>query len=136
LKIDNALMNITNVVAGVITKENLFFIAQRNRKKYLGLKWEFPGGKVDENETNEEALKRELKEELNISIFVDKKISEEKYKDETINIILHYYFCKIIDGTINLNEHEDSKWVSKDDFNKYDMIEGDKNIIHFLRESK
>ena len=125
-------MNITNVVAGVITKENLFFIAQRNRKKYLGLKWEFPGGKVDKNETNEEALKRELKEELNISIFVDKKISEEKYKDETINIILHYYFCKIIDGTINLNEHENSKWVSKDDFNQYDMIEGDKNIIHFL----
>ena len=63
-------MNITNVVAGVITKKNLFFIAQRNRNKHLGLKWEFPGGKVEKNETIEDALKREIKEELNIKIFV------------------------------------------------------------------
>ena len=69
-------MKITNVVAGVITKENFFFIAQRNRHKHLGLKWEFPGGKVDMNETNEEALKREIKEELNINILIKKKITQ------------------------------------------------------------
>ena len=125
-------MNITNVVAGVITKKNLFFIAQRNRNKHLGLKWEFPGGKVEKNETNEDALKREIKEELNIKIFVKKKITEEKYKDETIDIILHYYFCKIIDGVISPNEHENSMWILKNDFNKYDMIKGDRNIIRFL----
>ena len=132
LKIDIVFVNIANVVAGVITKKNLFFIAQRNRNKYLGLKWEFPGGKVETNETNEDALKREMKEELNIKIFVKKKIAVEKYKDKNINIILHYYFCKIIDGEINLKEHENSIWVSKNDFNQYDMIEGDKNIIRFL----
>ena len=125
-------MKITNVVAGVITKKNLFFIAQRNRNKHLGLKWEFPGGKVEKNETNEDALKREIKEELNIKIFVKKKIAEEKYKDETIDIILHYYICKIIDGVISLNEHENSMWILKNDFNKYDMIKGDRNIIRFL----
>ena len=125
-------MNITNVVAGVITKKNLFFIAQRNRNKHLALKWEFPGGKVEKNETNEDALKREIKEELNIKIFVKKKITEEKYKDETVNIILHYYFCTITDGKINLNEHENSIWVTRDNFNQYDMIDGDKNIIRFL----
>ena len=125
-------MNITNVVAGVITKKNLFFIAQRNRNKHLALKWEFPGGKVEKNETNEDALKREIKEELNIKIFVKKKIAEEKYKDETIDIILHYYICKIIDGVISLNEHENSMWILKNDFNKYDMIKGDRNIIRFL----
>ena len=70
-------MKITNVVAAVITNENLFFIAQRNRNKHLGLKWEFPGGKVDINETNEEALKREIKEELNINIFVKKKLRKK-----------------------------------------------------------
>ena len=125
-------MNITNVVAGVITKKNLFFIAQRNRNKHLGLKWEFPGGKVEKNETNEDALKREIKEELNIKIFVKKKIAEEKYKDETIDIMLHYYICKIINGVVSLNEHENSMWILKNDFNKYDMIKGDRNIIRFL----
>ena len=125
-------MKIINVVAAIITKGNLFFIAQRNRKKHLGFKWEFPGGKVDKNETNEEALKREIKEELNINIFVEKKITEEKYVDQSINIILHYYFCKITDGVIILNEHENSVWVSKNDIKYYDMIEGDSNIINLL----
>ena len=73
-------MNITNVVAGVITKENLFFIAQRNRNKHLPLKWEFPGGKVENNETNKDALKREIKEELNIKIFVKKKLLKKNIK--------------------------------------------------------
>ena len=125
-------MKIINVVAAIITKGNLFFIAQRNRKKHLGFKWEFPGGKVDKNETNEEALKREIKEELNINIFFEKKITEEKYVDQSINIILHYYFCKITDGVIILNEHENSVWVSKNDIKYYDMIEGDSNIINLL----
>ena len=125
-------MKITNVVAAIITKGNLFFIAQRNRNKHLGFKWEFPGGKVDRNETNEDALKREIKEELNVNIFVEKKITEERYVDQSINIILHYYFCKIIDGVIILNEHENSVWVSKSDIKYYDMIEGDNNIINLL----
>ena len=125
-------MKITNVVAGVITKEIFFFIAQRNRHKHLGLKWEFPGGKVDMNETNEEALKREIKEELNINILIKKKITQEKFKDDRIDIILHYYFCQIINGNIHLNEHEKSIWVSKNDLYRYDMVEGDRSIIHFL----
>ena len=61
-------MNQTNVVAAIIKEKNRYLIVQRNRKKHLGLKWEFPGGKVDINESNEEALQREIKEELNIII--------------------------------------------------------------------
>ena len=56
------------VVAAIIIKKNKYFIAQRNKSKHLGLKWEFPGGKVDANESLEEALKREIREELNIEI--------------------------------------------------------------------
>ena len=54
-------MNLINVVAAIVIKDNLYFIAQRNKKKYLGLKWEFPGGKVDINESNVEALQREIR---------------------------------------------------------------------------
>ena len=121
-----------NVVAAVIRKNNKYLIVQRNRKKYLGLKWEFPGGKVEENETFEEALLREIKEELNIKISLQDKIAEEKYKDEKIDIVLHYFLCTQESGTIELNEHEDLAWVEKKDFDKYDFAEGDGNIISLL----
>ena len=122
----------TQVVAAVIKKNNYFLIVKRNRKKHLGLKWEFPGGKVKENETFEDALKREIKEELNIKISLQDKIAEEKYKDEKIDIVLHYYLCNEKSGTIELNEHEDLAWVEKKDFDKYDFAEGDRNILSLL----
>ena len=65
----------TNVVAAIIKKNNQYLIVQRNRNKHLGLKWEFPGGKVHDNETFEEALSREIKEELNITINMHEKIA-------------------------------------------------------------
>ena len=71
-------MGQTKVVAAIIKKNNLFLIVQRNRNKHLGLKWEFPGGKVLSNETSKEALIREIKEELNVTINVQEKIAEEK----------------------------------------------------------
>ena len=122
----------TNVVAAIIKKNNKYLIVQRNRKKHLGLKWEFPGGKVQKNETFEEALAREIKEELNIKVSLQDKITEEKYKDEKIDIILHYYLCTQESGTIKLSEHEDLAWVEKKDFDKYDFAEGDGNILALL----
>ena len=71
-----------NVVAAIIKKNNQFLIVQRNKNKHLGLKWEFPGGKVQESETFEKALLREINEELNITIIIHEKIAEEKYKDD------------------------------------------------------
>ena len=122
----------TNVVAAIIKKDNHFLIVKRNRKKHLGLKWEFPGGKVQENETFEDALIREIKEELNIKISLQDKIAKEKYKDEKIDIVLHYFLCTQEDGTIELNEHEDLAWVEKKDFDKYNFAEGDGNILALL----
>ena len=122
----------TNVVAAIIKKNNQYLIVQRNRNKHLGLKWEFPGGKFYGNESFEEALKREIQEELNITINIHKKIAEEKYQDEKIDIILHYYLCSHKNGTIKLNEHENLAWVEKKDFEKYDFAEGDGKILSSL----
>ena len=126
------MIQLTNVVAAIIKKNNYFLIAQRNRKKHMGLKWEFPGGKVNKYETFEQALKREIKEELNISINIHKKIAQEKYKDEKIDIFLHYYLCSKKNGVIKLNEHENIAWIEKKDFTKYDFAEGDGNILPSL----
>ena len=121
-----------DVVAAIIVKNNHYFIAQRNRNKHMGLCWEFPGGKVEKNENFEEALKREIKEELNISILINKKIGVENYQDNKINVKLHYYLCSHIDGEFILNEHEDSAWVAKNEFNNYNFAKGDKDIISLL----
>ena len=121
-----------DVVAAIIKKENTYLIVQRNRGKYLGLKWEFPGGKVEPNESFQEALLREIHEELNIDINIHEKLAQEKYKDSEINIVLHYFLCSIKDGTIKLNEHEAMSWVDKKDFGKYDFVEGDGNITSLI----
>ena len=127
-------MKAVDVVAAIIKLNSKFLIAQRNRKKHLGYKWEFPGGKVNSNESFLFALSREIKEELDIDIKVGKKIAIEKYTDDKINIILHYYLCTKKNGKIKLIEHENLAWVTKKQTDLYDMVEGDKKIVKFLEE--
>ena len=129
--LDNS-MKSEDVVAAIIKKGNLYLVTQRNKDKYMGLKWEFPGGKVEANETLQEALTRERYEELNININVYEKIAEERYKDSEINIVLHYFLCSIKDGVISLNEHEAMEWADKTDFDKYDFVVGDGNITSLI----
>ena len=121
-----------DVVAAIIKKDNSYLIAQRNKNKYMGMKWEFPGGQVEPNETFHEALSREIQEELNININVHNKIAEEKYEDDQINIILHYYLCSEKSGTMRLNEHESIAWIEKKDFDKYAFVAGDGNVLSRL----
>ena len=129
--LDNS-MKSEDVVAAIIKKGNLYLVTQRNKDKYMGLKWEFPGGKVEANETLQEALTREIYEELNININVYEKIAGERYKDSEINIVLHYFLCSIKDGVISLNEHEAMEWADKIDFDKYDFVVGDGNITSLI----
>ena len=121
-----------NVSAAIITKDNKYFIAKRNKNKHLGGFYEFPGGKQDVNETLQETVIREIKEELDVHVCVGSKLGEEHYKDDKINVHLHYFFCTIISGDIVLKEHEDSAWVTKEEFKNYEFAEGDKDIISLL----
>ena len=121
-----------DVVAAIIIKNGKYFIAQRNRNKHMGLSWEFPGGKVEKEETFEIALKREIKEELNIEINIKNKLGEENYQDDKINVKLHYFICSHFNGEIILREHEDSAWITKNEFKNYNFAEGDSDIIKLL----
>ena len=121
-----------DVVAAIIIKDDKYFIAQRNRNKHMGLSWEFPGGKVEEGESFEIALKREIEEELNIEINIKNKLGEENYQDDKINVKLHYFICSHFNGEIILSEHEDSAWVAKNEFKNYNFAEGDTDIINLL----
>ena len=125
-------MNPIDVVAAIIKREDYYLLAKRNKDKYMGLKWEFPGGKVEQNETFKEALSREILEELNVNIQIHSKVAEESYHDEEINIVLHYYMCTLIDNDIVLSEHEAIEWVKKQDFLNYEFVPGDGEITALI----
>ena len=125
-----------DVVAAVIqNEEGKILIAQRNLKKSQGGLWEFPGGKIEPNETKEEAIIREIKEEMDIDIetkkFIDQKIFN--YPDKDINLIA--IECKQIKGDIKLNEHEDIKWVNKNELRNFNFAPADKFIINAILEN-
>ena len=122
-----------DVVAAVIqNKEGKILIAQRNLKKSQGGLWEFPGGKIEPNETKEEAIIREIKEEMDIDIeakkFIDQKIFN--YPDKDINLIA--IECKQIKGDIKLNEHEYIKWVNKNELRNFNFAPADEFIVQTI----
>ena len=121
-----------DVVAAIIVKDNKFFIAQRNRQKHMGLSWEFPGGKVEKYESFQDALIREIKEELSVEINVLEKISSESVEDNNMIINIHYFYAEIHSGLIDLTEHADFRWINKSDFNSFDFIIGDERILPLI----
>lgn len=125
-------MSPKDVVAAIIKKDDYYLLAKRNKEKYMGLKWEFPGGKVEKDESFEEALSREILEELNVNIEIHNKVAEERYQDDEINIVLHYYMCSLIDTDIVLSEHEAIEWVKKQDFLNYEFVPGDGDITSLI----
>lgn len=123
-----------NVVAAVIKDENeKILITQRNLKKAQGGLWEFPGGKIEPNETRENAIVREIKEELDIDIEVKSYLSEKvfNYPEKDINLIA--LECKKINGEIRLLEHEDYKWVSKNELDNFQFAPADLFIIENIK---
>lgn len=123
-----------NVVAAVIKDENeKILITQRNLKKAQGGLWEFPGGKIEPNETRENAIVREIKEELDIDIEVKSYLSEKvfNYPEKDINLIA--LECKKVSGEIRLLEHEDYKWVPKNELDNFQFAPADLFIIDKIK---
>lgn len=120
------------VVAGVIYKDNKFLIAQRNLKKAQGGLWEFPGGKVEKGESYENALTREIKEEFNASIEVQEYIGENIHHYPEKGIKLLFYKARLLSEKIELLEHEDYKWITKEDKDNFEFAEADKVVFDLI----
>lgn len=118
------------VVAALIMKDGKMLIAKRStgNKDVIG-KWEFPGGKVEENETEKQAIEREIKEEFDILVRAEKFITNVISKDKKSEIDLKLYLCKYIDGKIKLNDHSDYNWVDKDEILDYDLADLDVELV-------
>jgi 8-oxo-dGTP diphosphatase len=117
-----------SVTAAVIEKDGKVLIARRKRP-FMGYSWEFPGGKLEDNETLEECLKREIREELAIEIEVGPLVSLNKHVLNCQSAIaLYAYRARYISGNIELNDHEEIKWVLPEDLIKYDFPDPDRLI--------
>lgn len=122
------------VVAAVIEHDNHYLCVQRNFNKfeYISYKYEFPGGKVEPNETNQEALIREIREELILEIQINEKIITVEHIYPDFKITMHTYMCNSKNREITLNEHIDYKWLKKEELNSLDWAAADLPIVDLL----
>jgi 8-oxo-dGTP diphosphatase len=126
--------NIINVTCAIIMIENKILVTQRSEKMKLPLKWEFPGGKLEENESEIDCIKREIKEEINIEIEVLRKLSNSIYDYGNFKINLIPFIAKHILGEIKLTEHKDYKLLQKKELLNLDWAEADLPIVEeFLK---
>lgn len=126
-------MKTIEVVAAVIKHDNKIFTSRRNYGEFENM-WEFPGGKIEEGETREEALIREIKEELELNIEVNKYLTTVEYDYPNFHLIMHCFMCTVIGGELRLNVHNDAKWTTLEELDKLNWIPADILVVEKLKE--
>ena len=119
----------------ILDSKGKILIAQRNLQKNFGGMWEFPGGKQEANESPEDALIRELKEELSIDVEVLQSFSPYDYRDESIEVSFYPIQCKIIGGMIVNNEHEEVKFISLEEIDNFEFAPPDYETVDLVKEN-
>ena len=131
-------MKTIRVVAAVIKAsddkaEPNIFATQRGYGEFKG-GWEFPGGKIEAGETSQEALKREIKEELDTEISVGEFIDTIEYDYPTFHLSMDCFWCQIVSGDLVLKEHEAAKWLTKEKLDSVDWLPADVTLIDKIKE--
>ena len=125
-------MKTVSVVAAVIKDKDRIFATARGYGEYKGW-WEFPGGKREEGGSGEEALEREIREELDSKIKIEKLICTTDYDYPGFHLTMDVYLASLIEGRLTLLEHEDAKWVSLDDIDALDWLPADWSVIEEIK---
>ena len=125
-------MKTVRVVAAIIRKGNKVFATQRGYGDYKD-GWEFPGGKIEPGETPQQALAREIKEELDTEIAVGDYLTTIEYDYPTFHLSMQCFWCKIVDGTPVLIEHEAARWLDLDHIDSVDWLPADLTIIPLIK---
>ena len=123
----------TEVVAAIIRKEDKIFATQRGYGEWKDW-WEFPGGKMEAGETPEEALNREIREELSTEISVDEFLCTVEYDYPAFHLTMHCYLCSLLTEALHLNEHEAAKWLTKDELESVKWLPADLVVIKALNK--
>ena len=122
----------TTVTCAIIEKEGKILIARRASDQTLAGKWEFPGGKVEVNESPEECLERELEEEFGIQVEVGEFITSNKHHYDHIDLELLAFHVKYISGEFTLTDHDTIEWVAPGELLNYDLAEADVPIAQVI----
>ena len=120
------------VVAAIIRKGDKMFATQRGYGEWKDW-WEFPGGKMESGETPEEALEREIREELSAEISVDEFLCTVEYDYPAFHLKMHCYQCSLVTEALHLNEHEAAKWLTKDELDGVKWLPADLEVIEDVR---
>ena len=126
------IMKQIEVVAAVILHEGRIFATQRGYGEWKDW-WEFPGGKMEAGETPEEALKREIREELSTEISVDEFLCTVDYDYPQFHLTMHCYLCSLMTDSLHLNEHEAAKWLTKDELGNVKWLPADVKVVEVIK---
>lgn len=125
-------MKVIRVVAAIITHDGKIFATQRGYGEFRD-GWEFPGGKIEQGETPEEALIREIREELDSEIEVGELFDTVEYDYPQFHLSMDCFLCKLQKGKLVLKEHEAAKWLSREQLDSVEWLPADKCLIDKLR---
>jgi len=130
-------MKTIEVVATVIVRDRKVLCVQRpkNTKEFVSLKWEFPGGKVEVGESREEALVREIREELSVDIEVSEFLMTVEHAYPDFHLTMHVFKCVLDQGEITLNEHVDLKWLAVEELDSLDWAAADIPVVKSLMQA-
>ena len=123
------------VVAACIADGEEVFIYQRNAGDAFGMLWEFPGGKVEDNEELPEAIIREIREEVGVRVSIDKKIGTFEDENETLKITVYLFKARIAGGSLRKIDCRDFCWTTIDKLGSFNLAPVDKKIARFLQEN-
>ncbi len=127
-------MKIIKVVAAVIQREGKILAMQRGYGELKG-GWEFPGGKIEAGESAEDALFREIQEELKVQIKVGEYLDTVEYDYPAFHLSMKCYRCHIVTGTIQLSVHEDAKWLTREQLDTVDWLPADIQMVQWLHKT-
>lgn len=121
-----------NVVAAIIIRDGRLFATQRGYGEWKDW-WEFPGGKIEPEEKPEDALRREIREELATEIEVGELLTTVEYDYPQFHLTMHCFLCTIVSGQLSLLEHEDARWLSMDELDSVKWLPADMEVLETIK---
>ena len=126
-------MKTIRVAAAIIKKDNAIFATQRGYGDFKDY-WEFPGGKIEPGESPEEALHREIMEELKVTVGIDAHLTRVEYDYPDFHLSMDCFLCHLESGELTLTEHEAARWLKTDELEEVGWLPADEAVVEMIRK--
>ena len=120
------------VAAAILHNGNKIFATQRGYGDFKGF-WEFPGGKIEQGESPEDALRREILEELDTHIAIEQRVTTIEWDYQQFHLTMHCFWCHVESGSLTLKEHQAARWLTTDELDSVEWLPADKDILSKIK---